>query len=230
MDVISLKLSPRAVRGKKVKRLRRQGEVPVHLYGRDIQPGSFQIDAQVLRRILPRVGTNVPLSVEIEGQDGDNICFVREVQRHPVTEDVLHVDFMRVDVSRVVRAEVPIVLVGTSPAVRQLSGTLLQSLQSTLVESLPMNVPPSVRADISVLDDFEKAIYVRDLSINPGVTLLTDVDELIARVSPPRIELADEEAEEGVEDGAAAEAAEDQAEQEGGGASPRGQGRPPPSS
>ena len=232
MDVISLKLSPRAVMGKKVKRLRRQGEVPVHLYGRDIQPGSFQIDAQVLRRILPRVGTNVPLSVEIEGQDGDNICFVREVQRHPVTEDVLHVDFMRVDVSRVVRAEVPIVLVGTSPAVRRLSGTLLQALQSILVESLPMNVPPSVQADISALDDFEKAIYVRDLAINPGVTLLTDVDELITRVSPPRIELADEEAEEGVEDGEAPadEAAQEQAEQQGGGAGPRGHGRPPPSS
>ena len=221
MDVISLKLSPRAVRGKKVKRLRRQGEVPVHLYGRDIQPGSFQVNAQVLRRILPRVGTNIPLSVEIEGQDGDNICFVREVQRHPVTEDVLHVDFMRVDVSRVIRAEVPIVLVGTSPAVRQLSGTLLQSLQSILVETLPMNIPPSVQTDVSDLDDFEKAIYVRDLSIDPGVTLLTDVDELIARVGPPRIDLVDEElakeeeemvAEEGVEDGEApaAEAVQEQ--------------------
>lgn len=98
MDVPTLKLSPRSVTGKKVKTLRRAGIVPVHIYGRDAPPLSLQVDALVLRRLLPRVGANIPLSVEVEDQKGEDICFVREVQRHPVTEDVLHVDFLRVDV------------------------------------------------------------------------------------------------------------------------------------
>ena len=192
MDVLTLKLSPRSVRGKKVKALRRNGVVPVHVYGTKDEPLALQVEAQVLRRILPRVGTNIPLSVEVEGQKGEDICFVREVQRHPVTEDVLHVDFMRVDVAQTVRAEVPITLSGNAPAVRELSGTLLQPLQALLVEALPMNVPSSLELDVSELDDFEKGIYVRDVSVGADVTVITDEDDLIARVSPPRIEVLEE--------------------------------------
>ena len=208
MDLVNLKLSPRALRGKRVKKLRRNGIVPVHVYGRDMAPEGLQVETQVLRRILPRVGTNIPLSVEIEGEAGDHICFVREVQRHPVTEDILHVDFMKVSVTEVVRAAVPVVLLGAAPAVRNLGGTLLQSLQTVLVESLPMNVPPSFQVDVSELDSFEMSVNVRDISVDPNVTVLTLPDALIARVIPPRVEeevvaeaAAPEAEEEGVAEG-----------------------------
>ena len=203
MDVLSLNLEPRAVTGKKVKELRRQGMIPVHLYGRKLPPLALQVEAQVLLRVLPRVGTNIPLSVKTAGDGGENICFVREVQRHPVTEDVLHVDFLRVDVAQTIRADVPVVLAGTAPAVRQLGGTVLQPLQNILVEALPLDVPVSFEVDLSDLDDFEKAIYVRDISVEANVTVVTDPDEMIARVGPPRIEVEEEEEEEGeVEEGA----------------------------
>ena len=114
MDVATVKLDPRTVTGKKVKQLRRQGVIPVHLYGADIQPSNLQIDGRTLNRLLPQVGTNIPVSIEVEDQDMENICFVREVQRHPVTEEVIHVDFLRVDVTRTVSAEVPLTLTGTS--------------------------------------------------------------------------------------------------------------------
>ena len=217
MDVQTLKLSTRTLARKKVKLLRRQGIVPVHVYGQAKEPQALQVEAQVLRRILPRVGTNVPLSVEVEGQKGESICFVREVQRHPVTEDVLHVDFMRVDVSRTIRSEIPIVLTGNAPAVRDLNGTVMRPIQTLLVESLPMNVPASVELDVSHLDDFEKGVYVRDAVVDPSVTVLTDPDELVARVAPPRIEVVEEpeveegeleEGAEGVEGEEGAEAAE----------------------
>ena len=203
MDVLSLNLEPRAVTGKKVKELRRQGMIPVHLYGSKLPPLALQVEAQVLLRVLPRVGTNIPLSVKTAGDGGENICFVREVQRHPVTEDVLHVDFLRVDVAQTIRADVPVVLAGTAPAVRQLGGTVLQPLQNILVEALPLDVPVSFEVDLSDLDDFEKAIYVRDISVEANVTVVTDPDEMIARVGPPRIEVEEVEEEEGeVEEGA----------------------------
>ena len=217
MDVLSLKLEPREITGKKVKRLREQGIVPVHVYGRSLEPLALQVESQLLRRILLQVGTNVPLSVEIDGQKGEDICFVREVQRHPVTEDVLHVDFMRVDVEQTIEAEVPIVLIGTAPGVRELNGTLLQPLQSILVVSLPMNVPASIELDVSTLDDFEKAIYVRDVSVAANVTVVTDSDEMIARVVPPRVEVEEvavEEEVEGLEGEEGAEGAEDAAGEE----------------
>ncbi len=189
MDVQSLKLSHRGVLGKKVKALRRNGIVPVHVYGSGIAPMSLQTDAQALQRLLPRVGTNVPLSIEIEERGDQNICFVREVQRHPVTEDVLHVDFLRVDVSQTTQAEVPITLMGVAPAVRDMNGTLLQQLQSILIEALPMNVPASIEIDVSGLDDFDKAVYVSDVSVDSRVTIVTNLEEMIARVSAPRIEV-----------------------------------------
>ena len=193
MDVVTLKLSPRSVIGKKVKQLRREGFVPVHVYGRGVESQALQAETQVLRRVLPRVGTNIPLSLKLDGDKGENICFVREVQRHPVTEDVLHVDFLRVDVSRAIQAEVPITLTGTPPAVRELGGTLLQPLLRLLVEALPMNVPPSLELDVSDLDDFEKGVYVRDIELDATVTLITDSDKLVGRVSQPRIEVEEEE-------------------------------------
>ena len=213
MDVLTIKLAPRTVTGKKVKLLRQNGVVPVHVYGSGIEASAHQVDAQALRRILPQVGTNVPLSVELDGDKGENICFVREVQRHPVSEELLHVDFVRVDASQTTRAEVPVLLVGTAPAVPNLGGTLLQPLQTVLVEALPMDVPGSFEVDVSELDDFEKAVYVSDISIGPRVTLVTESEELIARVSAPRIEVEEgpeveeEELEEGAEEGEAAEGA-----------------------
>ena len=198
MDVTSVQLLPRAVTGKKVKTLRKQGMVPVHLYGNGLDSGAFQVDALILQKLLRQVGTNIPLSVKLKGKGAQNICFVREVQRHPVTEDLLHVDFMQVDVSQTVRAEVPIVFEGTAPAVRSMGGTLLQSIQSILVESLPLDVPASIEIDVSDLDDFEKSIHVSDISVDAEVTIITNSDDLIARVSPPRIEV--EEVEEAAEE------------------------------
>ena len=144
------------------------------------------------------------------------LCFVREVQRHPVTEDFLHVDFIRVDVSQTIRAEVPITMIGEAPAIR-IGGTLLQPLLSLLVEALPMDIPASLEADVSDLDDFEKAVYVRDLTLGSRVTVITDENEMIARVTPPRVEVEEvpigvegEELEEGAEEGAEGEGGADE--------------------
>ena len=195
METVKIKLDPRTVIGKKVKRLRRQGYVPVHLYGVGGGSSVHQVEAQVLGKVLPQVGTNVPLMVQTEGREED-VCFVRDVQRHPVSEDVLHVDFLRVDVSQTIQSEVPVVITGVAPAVVDLGGTLLQPLQSIVVESLPLDVPGSFAVDVGGLDDFEKAVYVRDLAVVARVTILTDPDALLARVGAPRIEAEDEVVEE----------------------------------
>ena len=213
MEEHTLSLSQRTVIGKKVKQLRRQGILPVHMYGSGIDSMSLQGAVSDLRRLLPQVGTNIPVSVQVDGSDDENICFVRDVQRHPVTEDLLHIDFIRVDVTQTISAEVPITLVGSAPATQQ-GGTLLQPLTSLLVEALPMDMPASIEADVSDLDDFEKSIVVSDIVVGDNVRVLTDSEEFVARVSPPRVETDDfeisdlEEGEE-VEEGEEAEEAEE---------------------
>jgi large subunit ribosomal protein L25 len=127
-----------------------------------------------------------------------------------VTEDLLHVDFMRVDITQTISVEVPVEIVGESPAVELRGGTLLQFLQSILVEGRPMDIPASIKVDISALDDFDKAIFVRDVSVGRGLAILTDADEPIARVNP----LVTEAAPERVEEAAAPAAAEGEAEEQ----------------
>lgn len=212
MESETLALSRRSVLGKKVKRLRKQDIMPVHMYGSGIEAQSLQGDGATLRRLLPRVGTNIPVSVQVEGSDAENICFVREVQRHPVTEDLLHIDFIRVDVTQTISAEVPITLMGVAPATQQ-GGTLLQPLTTLLVEALPMNIPASIEADVSGLDDFEKSIVVSDITVGADVTVLTDSDEFVARVSPPRVEVDDFDVTGDAEEGDEAAGGEEEAEE-----------------
>ena len=205
MEKFGLILAPRTITGKKVKRLRQQGKVPVHLYGESIESQSLEADARVMRRILAQVGGNVPVTIAVDGRKGDNICFVREVQRHPVTEELLHVDFLRVEATQMVTVEVPIVLEGEAPAVRNMGGTLVQPMQTLTVESLPTNMPAAIPMDVSKLEDFEKTIRVSDVVLGTTITILADPEQMIARVVPPRIEEEPEVPEEAAELGEGAE-------------------------
>ena len=218
-NAAEVKLSNRSIFGKKVANLRKAGIMPVHLYGGDTGSLSLQGDYAEISKLLPRVGLNIPVSVVLEDGKGGEICFVREVQIHPLTQDILHVDFMRVDVKSKITASVPIEVVGDSPAVRLLGGTLILNLQLINVESLPLNVPEKFTIDITPIEDFETAIHVSDLSVEDDVTITNPSDALVARVAPPRVEVeevSDEDAEdaEGEVDGEADGEADDEQPEE----------------
>lgn len=188
-DSISLQATPRSVTGKHVRFLRRAGVTPIHLYGRETDSLALQVDSTVLLDVLAKAGRNVPVSVSVEGSATSHFAFIREVQRHPVTEAVLHVDFYQVPVTEAMRAAVPVYLIGDAPAVRLLSGNLTQALHTVEVECLPLEVPQYVEVDISGLEDFEQGIYVSSLDMGQAVTILTAPEELIVRVNPPRVEV-----------------------------------------
>ena len=117
---------------------------------------------------------------------------------------IIHVDFMKVDVNKEVEAQVPVIIQGTSPAVRNLGGTLLQPLQAVTVRALPMEIPAQLTLQAEVLVDYDTNLYVRDLVGMDSVAIINDENELIASVVPPRIEredtVADIEGEDGSEE------------------------------
>jgi large subunit ribosomal protein L25 len=181
----SLVVQPRTVLGKKVKGLRKGGLTPIHLYGPGVPSLALQADTRVLRRTLTQVGRSRPLSLQI-GDGGEQcLAFVRDIQFHPVSSEILHVDLLRVDVGLVTRVEVPLELQGEAPAARVRGGNLFQAVHSILVEAKPLDIPEVIIVDISGLDDFEKAIRIADIPLPPGVTPLTDPDQVIAHVTPP---------------------------------------------
>ena len=191
-DTLTLEASPRSVTGKKVRALRRTGISPLHLYGKDTASLNLQADSSVLQRLVIQAGRNIPVSVSVEGTRDAHFAFIREVQRHPITEAILHVDFYQVPMAEVMRAQVPVYLVGEAPASRMLNGVLNQALSSIEVECLPLDVPQNIEVDVSDLADFEQAIYVSSINLGDSVTIITDPGELIARVNPPRVAVEEE--------------------------------------
>ena len=199
MNNLNLSVSKREVTGKKVSELRNSGLTPVHMYGPEIESSSLQCDTAILDRVITDAGTNIPVTVDVENGDQGNLCFIREVQYHPVTNKVLHVDFMKVQEGRPVRAQVPVSVEGTSPAVRTMVGTLLQPLQTLTVEALPLEIPEIIILEAELLIDFETNLYVSDIELGDNVTIINETSEMVASVVAPRVERLDSEIAEGEE-------------------------------
>ena len=207
MNNLNLSVSKREVTGKKVSELRNSGLTPVHMYGPEIESSSLQCDTAILDRVITDAGTNIPVTVDVENGDQGNLCFIREVQYHPVTNKVLHVDFMKVQEGRPVRAQVPVSVEGTSPAVRTMGGTLLQPLQTLTVEALPLEIPEIIILEAELLIDFETNLYVSDIELGDNVSIINETSEMVASVVAPRVERLDSEIAEG-EEGETEEATE----------------------
>ena len=203
MDTISLDVSPRNILRKKVKALRRTGMIPLHLYGKGLPSRALQADGSTVVKIVSQVGRNIPLFLKLEGTKEQDLVFVREIQHHPITNRILHVDFYRVDVTQLVKGEVPIILLGEAPAVRVHHGILMQTLHELSVECLPMEMPERIEIDISGLEELDQGIRVSDYIPGSSITVLSDSEELIVRVGAPRVveeEVVRPEAEEEVEE------------------------------
>ena len=187
MDAISIEATPRDVLGKKVSNLRRAGMTPVHLYGKGIDSRALQADAATLSRIVGQVGQNIPLYLKVSDSKDQELVFVREVQRHAITNQILHVDFYRVEATQRVRGEVPVVLTGEAPAVRIHRGVLMQALFTLAVEALPMDMPERIEVDISHIEELDQDVRVSDVAVDQAITVLTDAEELVVRINAPRI-------------------------------------------
>ncbi len=179
---ISLELSPREVLGKKVKRLRQQGVIPVHLYGPGVDPQPLQCETTKLVDVLVRAGGNTAVTVTVQGGQETHLAFAREIQWDPRRDDILHVDFLAVDASRPVSAQVPITLIGDSPGARTAGGTVMQQLRDLNVEALPLEVPRELELDLAMLTDPDGVLRAADIVIPGNVTLLTDPEDVVVRI------------------------------------------------
>ena len=194
-----LQIQKRTTEGKKVKTLRNQGITPIHLYGSEFDSASMQVKMSELIDILNLAGFSSPITLN-DGKS-DIIAFAREVQRHPLTEQILHVDFQIVGKDDQVEVEVPINLIGESPAVKNLGGVLIKLMETIRVSSKVGSVPKSLELDISVIESLEQSILVGEIEIAEGVQIVSDETFAVARVIPPRIEVEEEEVEEEIGEG-----------------------------
>ena len=186
---IELSAEPRTALGKKVKALRRQGFVPANIYGhRDST--AIQIGVRDADHTIRRAGKTSLVTVNVAGGEPETVL-IKQWQRHPYRGDVLHIDFYRVAMTERLRVDIPLRLVGEAPALGRTGGTLFQPISTVTIESLPGDLPDVIEVDVSNLIDLDSAVHVRDLPIPDAVTLLTDGDEVVARVLPATVETGD---------------------------------------
>jgi large subunit ribosomal protein L25 len=186
-----LQIQKRTVEGKKVKTLRNIGITPIHLYGSKVESSSMQADFKALINALNETGFSIPITLA----DGENevLAFARNVQRHPLTEQILHVDFQVVNKEDEVEIEVPVNLLGESPAVKNLGGILIKLMETIKISSKVDQVPESIDLDIEGIESLEQSLLVSDIEVPDGVKVITDDTFAIARVIPPRIEVEETE-------------------------------------
>ena len=192
----------REVTGKAVKHLRSAGQLPAVIYGHGVDSTNLTVDQHEFEQLRRHSGPNVLIDLKVDGGKAQPVL-VSGVQIHPVNRRPLHIDLFLVRMTEELIVDVQLVSTGVSPAVETHGGTLLHQIESVRIKALPDHLPQSIEYSIESLVDFDASIHVRDLAIPSDVQLLTDPDEVVAKVQPPRIEVEEvapvEEAEEGEE-------------------------------
>jgi large subunit ribosomal protein L25 len=181
-----LKATSRAETGKAVAHLRKAGKIPAVVFGHGLASISVTLDAHEFELLRRTIHSNSLLALEVDGKDKHRVM-VHGVQIDPRTRRLLHVDLFEIKSGEEVTVELPIRATGISFAVDRLGGTLLHPLDHVRVRALPEKLPEALEVSIEGLDDFEKAIYLRDLSVPSGVTVLADLDEMVLKVAPPHV-------------------------------------------
>jgi large subunit ribosomal protein L25 len=202
----SLAAERREVTGKAVARLRAAGRLPAVVYGHGVASESVSVDAHEFEVLRRHTTGNTLVDLSVDGSRARPVL-VNGVQVHRVTRRPLHVDLFVVRMTEELTVDVPVVPTGVAPAVDNLGGTLIHALERIRVRALPGNLPESLSYDVNGLEEFDAAVHVRDIVVPDGVTLVTDADELVAKVERPRVEVVEEPvAEEGAPEAEGAEA------------------------
>lgn len=197
MENIVIEATKRDVIGKKVKALRRQGKLPAVIYGHQFSPLPILLDYRQASHSLAGVSSSHLIDLNVDGQKIP--VLVRERQYHPISGNLIHIDFLAVSMTEALRAFVPIELEGDAPAVKDFGGVVVTGLEEIEVECLPKDLPEKISVDLSKLEKIGDGIYVKDLSVPPGVEILSDSDEMVVLITAPEGEEVEVELGEGVE-------------------------------
>ncbi|HUZ00560.1 MAG TPA: 50S ribosomal protein L25 [Thermomicrobiaceae bacterium] len=176
---LTLVCRPRTILGKKVKQLRRQGELPGIVYGPVIQdPRPVSVNAVDFEQVYRHTGGTALIDLTVDGDT--HTVIIREVAREPVKKAILHIDFYAPSLDRMLDTSIPIVTVGDVPGI--LDGILTHHRSDVLVRALPRDMPQQLEVDLSRLSDDVRVILVGDVVVPTGVELLTPADEIVISV------------------------------------------------
>jgi large subunit ribosomal protein L25 len=177
---LSIKVEERKVFGKKLKKIRKEGLIPANIYGVDFKSKSISVNFKDFLKIY-KIAKETGI-VYLHFRDEEIPVLIRNIQRHPVGDTILHVDFRKINLTQNIKTKVPVKLVGQSEAVSQKGGVLLAQMDELMIESLPQNIPPAIEVDISVLKEIGSEIKVSDLTKATNYKILEEPGKVIVSV------------------------------------------------
>ena len=164
------------------RRLRVEGNIPAIVYGLG-ETNSVSLSVREFQKMLSNPdGINV--LIQLKSKKLDKMAVIKEIQREPVKDTLVHVDFMEIDMNKAIRVKVPVHLHGTAPGIKE-GGAVEQHLWEIEIESLPTTLPSHIEADVSKMH-LNDSVYLKDTVIPEGVKVLDEMDTLVAHVSVPR--------------------------------------------
>lgn len=190
---VNLAVKSREVFGNRLAKLRQQGQLPANIVKKGQTSQAIEISGQLFTKVMDQVGYTQPIELTID-KDQKTIVLIDSVQRHPVSQDVLHVVFVAVKAGETVSAQVPLELVGDSPGV-QVGLMLLQSTYNIEVQAKALKIPESIPVDISDLKEAGQVLRVQSLQLPDEVTTIVDPETVIARLEMSRSQVSAEQEE-----------------------------------
>jgi len=194
--MLELKAEKRQLTGRKVKKIRQQGQVPGVIYGYEIDSQPLKVDQADLDQVYRQAGENILVDLKLGSSTIKTL--IHHIQFDPVTDKVIHVDFYHPSMDKKIESVVPLVFTGESTVVEDNDGTLIQDMDQVHVEALAADLPKEIEVDISPLEEFHDKILIEDLPAKEGVEIIEDKKQVVALVIPP--EDVEQELEESVEE------------------------------
>ena len=187
METVALSASSRELRGKKVKTIRANGEIPGVIYGHGIESLPISVEKVALKKAYAKAGSGTLVDLTIGEAKPIKVLF-HEPQFHYLNSEPIHFDLYAVKMDEEIETTIPIVFVGISPAVDELEGNFIANTDELTIRCLPANLIPNVEVDISILKTFDDQIRVTDLNIPETIKIENDPEEVVALVTAPRSE------------------------------------------
>ena len=200
--MIGLSAKIRKETGKKTSLLKNSGRIPAVVYGHKIKNVLLDVDYKEFQKVYGKAGVNSLIEIDIQGEKEKKIVLIHELQKDPISDKVIHIDFFETSSKEEVEVKIPLVFEGVSLAVKDLGGTLVKNISELGVKALPQNLPHEIKVSIDKLSTFEDRVLVKDLLLPKDVKVSAKPDEIVVSVAQPskvEEELA-KEIEEKVED------------------------------
>jgi len=212
--MITLSTEMRKIVGKNTNNLRKKGFLPAVLYGPKQENLSLKVNLKKFEQVYRQAGESSMVSLEIQGENKKHLVLIHSIQKHPVTGNIIHVDFYKPRLTEEIEAAVPLIFEGEAPAVKELGGTIVKHFHEIVVKALPQDLPKEIKVDIMCLKTFEDQISIKDIDLILGekVKPLRELDDIVVSVSPP--EKVEEELEKPIEEAEEAEKVEEKEKQE----------------